>query len=411
LEAHPGFTLVKWANLAVLAAVVLLAMGLWFSASAIVPQLTAQWDLTEGQRSWMTMSVQMGFVAGALVSALFQLADRLGGRGLISLSALLGASFTAAIALLEPPVTVVLMLRFAVGFTLAGVYPPGMKLAASWTQKDRGLAIGFLVGALAVGSAAPHLINAMPWFGQGGMPPWRPVLWTASGGAALAALLGIWRLREGPYASRAATFDWRLAGRAFGDPAVRLANFGYLGHMWELFAMWTWVPLLLLASYEQAGWDLGHARLAGFAVIAIGSVGSFAAGAFADRLGRTTVTIVSLVVSGACCLVAGLFFASPGVLTALCLVWGLAVVADSAQFSSAVSELSDPRYVGTALTVQTSLGFLLTLITIRIVPALVDLFGWRYVFAPLALGPMFGVWSMARLRRRPEAVRMASGHR
>jgi MFS family permease len=195
------------------------------------------------------------------------------------------------------------------------------------------------------------------------------------------------------------------------DRPTRLANFGYLGHMWELYAMWTWAPLFLLASYEAAGWSPRAARLAGFAVLAAGSLGCVLAGKLADRLGRSRVTVWSLIASGACALTAGFLFHRPGLLTALCLVWGFAIVADSAQFSAAVTELADPRYVGTALTLQTSLGFLLTLFTIRMVPPLRDRLGWEWAFEVLALGPAFGIWSMLRLRRLPEAAKMAGGNR
>jgi MFS family permease len=397
--------------LALLSAAELLAMGLWFSASAVVPQLTAEWQLTGAQQSWMTMSVQVGFVVGALASAALNLADRISSRWLVAASTLAGALFNAAIPSLDAGSTVTIVLRFFTGVCLAGVYPPGMKLVASWAKTDRGLGIGLLVGALTVGSAGPHLLNALPYFGEGGMPPWRGVLLIASVGAAVGALITALFVRSGPYLQKAASFHWRHAGEVVTNQPIRFANFGYLGHMWELYAMWTWAPIFLLASYEQAGWNLVYARAAGFGVIAIGGVGCVLAGVLADRVGRTTITIWSLVVSGCCTLVAGFFFAAPGVLTVICLIWGFAIVADSAQFSAAVSELSDPRYVGTALTMQTSLGFLLTLITIRVIPPLVDAMGWDRVFMILALGPVFGIWSMIRLRGLPDAAKMASGNR
>lgn len=401
----------KRRQLLIIALASLLAKSLWFSASAVVPQLTAAWQLDSGQQAWLTMSVQLGFVVGAAVSALSNLADRYDPRHVFAASCLLAAAANLAIAGLEPAFVWVLCLRGLTGAAIAGVYPTGMKLVTTWYNRDRGFGVGVLIAALTFGSALPHLLNAAAWRGAAGMPPWPAVLQTTSGFGFLAAILAVALMKCGPFAPPRAKFDFGYAARLFRDAPLRLANFGYLGHMWELYAMWTWVPLFLLASYQAAGLNLALARLAGFGVVAVGAVGCVIAGKLADRHGRTTVTMVCLAGSGSCCLVAGFCFEQPLVLTLVCLLWGLTVVADSGQFSAAVSELADRSYIGTALTVQTGCGFLLTAVSIRIIPLLMELLGWRYVFLVLAVGPLFGIVSMARLRLRPESLRLASGRR
>lgn len=400
----------KWTNVGLLSFAAMLAMSLWFSGSAVIPQLTAEWKLTAVQQSWITNSVQLGFVTGAILSALLNLGDRISTRALFAASAFGAAIFNAAIALLKPTVNVALVFRFLTGMMIAGVYPPAMKLIATWCKEDRGRGIGILVGALTLGKSLPHLLNAISG-GDTGMPPWDTVLLTLSGMALIAGVISALFIRAGPHLGQSAPFDWQFAWRALKHKPTRLANYGYLGHMWELYAMWTWVPILLLASFRESQGSTQFARFAGFAAIASGAAGCVIAGVLADRMGRTKVASVSLFVSGGCCLLAGLFFDKPIALTILCIVWGFAVVADSAQFSAAVTELTDSRYVGTALTLQTALGFLLTLISIALIPLLVATLGWNKVFWILAAGPLFGIVNMLRLRKSPEAVLMASGNR
>jgi len=397
----------KWRTLILLSLSVLLSMGVYFSASAVVPALTILWSLDDGGRSWLTMSVQLGFVIGALLSAFTNLSDILPAPRLMAVSAFLASLSTALIGLVATSFPVALILRLLTGIFLVGVYPVGMRIISTWTKEDRGLGIGLLVGALTLGSASPHIVNAL-----GGVSDWKLVIYSAAGFAALGGLLALLFIKDGPYRTSPPKFNWKYVGEVVRQRDLVLANMGYLGHMWELFAMWAWIQVFLTASFHAVGLNEVWASAVAFAVIGMGGLGSLAAGQLADRFGRTTVTIVSLVTSGVCSIVVGLLFGgNPIILVVLCLIWGFAIVADSAQFSAAVSELCQKEYTGTALTLQTSLGFLLTLVTIRLVPTLEGYFGWTWAFAFLALGPVVGIWAMYALRRSPEAVKLAGGNR
>jgi MFS family permease len=390
-DTHPQ----RWRMLALLSTAELLGMSLWFAASAVAPQLSALWNLDPTQAGWLTTIVQLGFVTGTAVIAALNLADILPSRVLFASAALAGAIANAAI-VAAGGFHSALVLRFLTGVFLAGVYPPAMKMIATWFRAQRGLAIGTVVGALTIGKATPYLVHAIPGVGV------RPVVLTASAGAVIAALLVGFGYREGPYPFAARPFSWSLVADVVRVREWRLATGGYLGHMFELYAFWTWIPAFLAAS---AAAIVAESRpgdevvsLIAFGTIAVGGAGCVWGGLTADRIGRERLVTIALAASGTCCLLVGFLFGAPmWVLAPLALVWGFFVVADSAQFSALVTESVPAHAVGTALTIQTSIGFLLTMLPMQIVPAFARQNGWRWSFAILSLGPAAGIWAVRRL--------------
>jgi MFS family permease len=402
----------RWRLLALLGVGELLAMSPWFSASAVAPLITPALSLSGLDLPMLTIAVQLGFVVGALLLAVTGAPDVLPARGLFLAGALGAAVANLGFAYAAADFGSALAFRFVTGFALAGVYPVGMKIVAGWFRRERGLAIGILVGALTVGASLPYLFRAL---GALSGLDWRAIVASASVAGVLGGAIVGRSVDRGPFDVPAPRFSVGVARRAFSEPSVRLANLGYLGHMWELYAMWTWIPLFFAASFTAAGLvDPAAASFAAFVVVAAGGVGCAVAGLAADRVGRTTLTMGAMAVSGSSAVVIGfLFGAAPWLTLIVGLVWGISVVADSAQFSVAVTELGPPGTAGSALALQTAAGFLLTGVTILLVGWLAasDALGWRIVFALLAVGPLVGILAMGRLRGRPEAVRMANGNR
>jgi MFS family permease len=395
--AHGGDPPGRWPVLFLLALAQLLGMSLWFTASATATQLALLWDLDPGTASGLTTAVQIGFVAGTAVAAILNLADVLPARGYVAAAALLAAAANASIIFAVGPATA-LGARFLTGFFLAGVYPPAMKMAATWFRASRGLAIGVIVGALTVGKAAPYLIAAFATV------DYRFVALSTSAGAVTAALLVMAAYRDGPFPFARRPFDWRLAATILRHRPSRLAIGGYLGHMWELYAMWAALSIFFLDFFSTRITAGAHAAsLAGivtFAAIAAGGLGSVVAGVWADRLGRERIASAAMLLSGMCALLIGWLMAAPAwLVVSVALIWGFSVVADSAQFSALVTEVAPAHAVGTALTLQTSLGFLLTALSIWLTFEVSKAWGWGAAFSMLAVGPAVGIWQMLVLKR------------
>jgi MFS family permease len=396
----------RWRMLLWISLAELGALSLWFSATAVIPVLRTDW-MTDAAKAWISMAVTLGFVVGTAVSAVLTLADYVGARRLFAICAVVGALANAVLIGVIDSLPAVLVCRFVTGLAMAGTYPPGMKLAASWFVQDRGLAVGTLVGALTFGAAVPHLVNFL-----GGLA-WTVVIVATSAAALGAAGIILACVEDGPHVQARAPFNPRALGALVRNRGVVLANLGYFGHMWELYAMWSWIGLYLVEAFTRAGVPAAPraGSLATAAVVAAGGVSCIVAGRLADRIGRTATTMLAMVASGTCAALIGFTFSMPAVLVTVALVWGFTIVADSAQFSTSVSELAPREYIGTALSLQTCIGFMLTLASTRLVPVMAEEWGWAFAFAFLAPGPFLGTLAMWTLRRLPESKNLALGRR
>lgn len=397
----------RWRVLSTVCLGLVLSMTTWFSATAVTPNLVRLFQLTPADASWLTNMVQLGFVVGALGSSVVSLPDLVPLRLLMGIACVIAAVANLSL-LWATGVQTLLAARFITGIALAGIYPPALKLISTWFVRGRGLALGFLIAALTLGSASPNLIRVMV-----ANLMWRDVVIAASsatiGGALVLAFLSF----EGPYPFSRAVFDPRQFGAILHNRPLALANIGYFGHMWELYAMWGWFLVFTSAALPALGMtDPRVASLITFIVVAFGAVGAGLGGYLADRIGRTATAGGMMVISGLCAV--GIGFAASGpiwLFMTIAIVWGITVVGDSAQFSAMATEVSDSRYVGTALALQLGLGFALTIISIRLTPLLAAMVGWRWCFLLLVPGPVVGVAAMAALRRHPEAHRIAHGLR
>jgi len=386
------------------AIIVILTLTTWYSATAVTADLTRDWGQSGSQIAWLTNAVQLGFVIGAILSAFLSISDVFSLVKVIAVSAALAGLFNALLLLQTGPSGAILA-RFFTGMALAGVYPPALKLMATWFTTGRGLALGLLVGALTLGSALPYLLQG---FGAGAS--WRAIVVLTSIMAIAAGVFALFTLGEGPAPFAKSKVNPRLMAQVVRQKSVMLANYGYFGHMWELYAMWGWF-LAYSRAASESGLVIANASWLTFAVIAAGAPGCVFGGWLADRIGRCRTTALMMAISGSSALLIGFFFAGPTwIFVTVALIWGATVVADSAQFSAAVTELSDPRFVGSALAFQMGIGFSITIVAVWVTPRIADFLGsWQWAFLILLPGPILGILAMLKLRKHPDSHMLAGG--
>jgi len=387
----------SWKALVWISISVLCALSIWFSASVISKELIEVWNISSNAMAWLSASVPIGFVIGALFSSVFGIADRYNPRKIFAISAFLGAIFNCLI-IFNSSTSMGIILRILTGITLAGVYPIAVKLLSQWFPKKRGLAIGILIAALTLGSSLPHFI--VIFFSS---LNWKFVIVCSSFLALFAALIVNLMLQDAPVTSKSAPFSFKFIKKVVSNRPVMLANYGYFGHMWELYAMWTWLPAFLTASFTMFSPNISPSFIALSSFVSIGiagGIGCVFGGFISDKIGRANLTILSMIISAGCSILIGFTFGEMIWLTiVISIIWGMFVISDSAQFSAAVSEVAEVDYVGTALTFQMCIGFLITIFSINLIPIIQKVVGWEWVFSILAIGPILAIVSMFLFKR------------
>lgn len=388
----------------------LFGLSLWFAPNAVIDQLQPKFDLSNKDLSNLSIVVTLGFVFGGLFFSIFNIPDLISANKLFFINSLLGGLANIIIVVFNGPnFETILVLRFLTGFSLAGIYPIGMKLTASHFDHNRGFAIGILLGALTVGSGLPYLFRLF------GTPDWKALILTTSILAILGGVFVLSFVSEGPFVSKSQKFNLAAVKTIFSTRSIRLANYGYLGHMFELYAFWIWFPIMLKDSFENTFPDATNREVVvffsggTFLIFFSGAIGNILGGFISDKIGRTKFNIIMLFVSGLSGLIVGLFYSTPYLVLTIGIIWGFTIVPDSPQYSTMITELVDNKLIGTALTIQTALGFALTIVSIKLVPIFVDEFTWKYAFMFLAIGPALGILSMFNLRNESDAIKIANG--
>ena len=368
--------------------------SLWFVGNAVLPELERALHLSRYTTSFVTTAVMLGFIAGTLVFAFFSLADRFSPVKLFFISSILGAVSNAAVVWIATGENSLFVLRFLTGFFLAGIYPVGMKIAADWYDKGLGKALGYLLGALVLGTAFPHLLKNRDF-----ELPWESVLYITSIVAVIGGILML-MIGDGPFRKRSGNFRWDAIGKIFSSKKWRQAAFGYFGHMWEVYSFWGFLPLIIGLYSENNGLGLNIPFLS-FLAISFGAVGSVIGGYLSARMGSARVAAYSLLISGICCLLSPFSYSMPLVIfLALLFIWGLTVVPDSPQFSTLVAQYAPDELRGTALTIYNSIGFAITTLSLYVIDRVYHsegFFGGQNTFALLGLGALLGLPSTIRL--------------